>query len=364
MGLCDNPKALVLVVLVAQTSMLHLTLRVSRSAGATPYNAVAAVAYTELIKLLASVAVLSYQMSGVTKTVGFVATETCSKWRSAALLLVPAVLYTAQNTMVIYAVSYLSAAQFSVARQIKIPITGLFSVLLLKKELGARKWFAIFAVAAGVAVVQLAKTEQDSYRLVVDSGAESSGRFIGLIYALASCVTSGLASVWFEMLLKSDKVNLWLMNVQLAFFSIVISCLAVLATAPSGSGAFLEFDRLAMLSVTFSASDGLVIALVMKYADNILKGFATSLAICITATVSVMMGDIPFSYELLGGCAIVIGAIGIYGGGFSSTWCRLCRARGVADTAETGQLSASRAPSRAVSPGRAARRVPERATSP
>ena len=36
-----------------------------------------------------------------------------------------------------------------------------------------------------------------------------------------------------------------------------------------------------------------------------------------------MMGDMPFSFELLGGCSIVIGAIGIYGGGSSAAWCRL-----------------------------------------
>lgn len=45
--------------------------------------------------------------------------------------------------------------------------------------------------------------------------------------------------------------------------------------------------------MVFLRSDGLVIALVMKYADNILKGFATSVAICFTAIASVLMGDIP-----------------------------------------------------------------------
>ena len=69
-----------------------------------------------------------------------------------------------------------------------------------------------------------------------------------------------------------------------------------------------------------------------RYADNILKGFATSLAICITATVSVMMGDIPFSYELLGGCAIVIGAIGIYGGGCNDFDIDLSRRSSLAST--------------------------------
>lgn len=48
--------------------------------------------------------------------------------KSIRLLLVPAVLYAVQNTMVIHAISYLSAVEFSVARQIKVPVTGVFSV--------------------------------------------------------------------------------------------------------------------------------------------------------------------------------------------------------------------------------------------
>eukprot|EP00040_Diaphanoeca_grandis_P035204 m.220741 g.220741 ORF g.220741 m.220741 type:complete len:368 (-) comp33327_c3_seq3:31-1134(-) len=306
-------KTLVLGILVVQTSMLHLTLRISRSAGAKPYNAIAAVTYTELIKFLVSLIVFSVQSGGVVKALRIVYRETTTKFRSVSLLLIPAILYSIQNTLVIYAISYLSAAQFSVARQVKIPITGLFSVLLLRKELGLRKWLSIFAVASGVAVVQLAKTHQDSYRLFTDTETESSATK-GLLFAIASCFTSGLASVWFEMLLKNkDKVSLWLMNIQLAGFSAIISTTAVLLTADMN--AFMEFDGLALLSVSFSASDGLVIALVVKYADNILKGFATSLAICITASVSVLMGDMPFSKELMLGCLIVVSAIGLYGGG-------------------------------------------------
>ena len=51
----------------------------------------------------------------------------------------------------------------------------------------------------------------------------------------------------------------------------------------------------AYFAVACISIDGLIIALVMKYADNILKGFATSAAICMTAAISVMMGDMAFS---------------------------------------------------------------------
>ena len=45
-------------------------------------------------------------------------------------------------------------------------------------------------------------------------------------------------------------------------------------------------DTLALLIVAISALGGLVIAAVMKYADNIIKCYATSIAIVFSALVS------------------------------------------------------------------------------
>lgn len=59
--------------------------------------------------------------------------ETRENRRLLRLLLVPAFLYALQNTMVIHAISYLSAVEFSVARQIKVPVTGVFSVVLARR---------------------------------------------------------------------------------------------------------------------------------------------------------------------------------------------------------------------------------------
>jgi UDP-sugar transporter A1/2/3 len=168
-------------------------------------------------------------------------------------------------------------------------------------------------VGSGVAIVQLAKTNSDGYKKMFFHGPSEDWweHSIGMSFAVGSCVTSGLAAVWFEMVLKSSKVNLWVMNIQLAILSVLITTTGVLATA--GVGAFLKsFDRLALLAVTFSASDGLVIALVMKYADAILKGFATSVAICITALASVLMGDQPASGQLALGCAVVASSVLLY----------------------------------------------------
>ena len=52
------------------------------------------------------------------------------------------------------------------------------------------------------------------------------------------------------------------------------------------NGWFQGIDSLAILIIALSALGGLVIAAVMKYADNIVKGFATSISIIFSAFVS------------------------------------------------------------------------------
>ena len=63
-----------------------------------------------------------------------------------------------------------------------------------------------------------------------------------------------------------------------------------------------------------TASTGrLLVAVVIKYADNILKGFACSLAIIITCFVSVLLFGFQLSIQFIVGAAFVIMSIFMYG---------------------------------------------------
>ncbi len=69
------------------------------------------------------------------------------------------------------------------------------------------------------------------------------------------------------------------------------------------------------LVVCLQAFGGLVIAAVIKYADNILKSFATSLSIILTYVMSVLVGleNPRLSAAFLAGTALVIAATFLYG---------------------------------------------------
>jgi UDP-sugar transporter A1/2/3 len=106
----------------------------------------------------------------------------------------------------------------------------------------------------------------------------------GLGAVIAACFTSGLAGVYFEMVLKGSKADLWVRNVQLSLFSLVPALFPVFFSDHRNSQGFprdllRNFGGWAWGTVAIQTFGGLVTAVVIKYSDNILKGFATSLAI-------------------------------------------------------------------------------------
>jgi len=136
-------------------------------------------------------------------------------------LLVPAILYTLQNSLQYYSMSCLSAPVFQVLYQMKIITTAVFSVFILSKSISYYQWLSIFALSFGVAIVQLSQFHYSK------DGTERSNSFLGLLSVMMGCITSGFAGVYFELVLKGSKVSLWIRNIQLAIIGILCSSVSI-----------------------------------------------------------------------------------------------------------------------------------------
>ncbi|CAD6564213.1 MAG: hypothetical protein CYPHOPRED_003221 [Cyphobasidiales sp. Tagirdzhanova-0007] len=156
--------------------------------------------------------------------------------------------------------------------------------------------------------------------------------FTGFAAVIMACLTSGFAGVYFEKVLKGSSANLWVRNVQLTLFSLPPAFLAALfpefslrdlsGTAPlrttqtAGSDAptwlFGNFGGWAIATVLCQVFGGLVTALVIKYSDNIAKGFATSLSIIISFAAGVILFQFPVTLPFLVGCSIVLASTYYY----------------------------------------------------
>ncbi|KAK5977002.1 UDP-N-acetylglucosamine transporter [Trichostrongylus colubriformis] len=240
-------------------------------------------------------------------------TEVVQKRRETLKVAVPAVLYVIQNNLLFLALSKLDAATYQVTYQLKILTTAFFSVTMLGRSLNRLKWLALILLTGGVALVQM--PAGGASKATTDGSTSDS--IVGLLAVLAACFSSGFAGVYFEKILKTTNVSLWMRNLQLAFFSIFggfFMCWFYDYRAIQKDGFLQGYNNVIWIVVLLQAYGGLVIALVVKYADNILKGFAVSLSIILSSFASwFILGDFTPSLMFAAGATIVILSTFMYG---------------------------------------------------
>ncbi|TYZ66259.1 hypothetical protein PybrP1_008191, partial [[Pythium] brassicae (nom. inval.)] len=208
---------------------------------------------------------------------------------------VPALLYVIQNNLQYVAVSNLDAASFQVLYQLKILTTAVFSVVLLKKAILPLQWGAIAILMVGVALVQLDDSGAAASKSAAKGDSEQSTT-LGLFAVLAACMCSGFA-------------GLGLVSIVLAGGGLVFNDMDHL----SAHGFFYGYRPVVWAAIAVSALGGLLTAVVVKYADNILKAFATSIAIVLSVVLSIFLFDKLPTSQFLFGAFLVNGSVYIYG---------------------------------------------------
>lgn len=180
---------------------------------------------------------------------------------------------------------------------------------MLKAKLSSQQWIALIVLFFGVALIQL-PTEH------TPSPSEVKQNFIiGLIAVLIACLLSGFAGVYLEKILKGTNPSIWLRNVQLGFLGALFGLCTVFVSdweTISEKGFFGGYDWVVWLVVCLQSFGGLIVAVAVKYADNILKGFATSLAIIVSCIVSVYIFDFRITYSFSVGTTLVLMATYMY----------------------------------------------------
>ncbi|EED86413.1 udp-galactose transporter-like protein, partial [Thalassiosira pseudonana CCMP1335] len=305
-------KYLVLILLVVQNTCLVLLMRYSRTRPGTMYLGSTAVCCDEAMKLVTCLMILTDDTS---KTfLQYFQDELQFDFRMGGL----ALLYTVQKNLLYLAISNVDAAVFQVTYQAKILTTALFSVLLLGKKLSYQKIAGLLLLTLGVALVQLDKVEENASK-----SYQEQRRWVGVLAVLGACCTSGFGGVYFELVLKPQNgdtpprppPSVWAKNVQLSTFALVIALVTAFLkdhTAILRDGFFQGYSPLVVLVITLEAGGGLVVAAVIKYADNILKSFATAASIVTSTIVSMLVFGFLISKLFIGGSLLVFVAIWMY----------------------------------------------------
>jgi UDP-sugar transporter A1/2/3 len=269
-------KLLLLVGMVLQNSSTVLVGRYTRSSVAKEnlYSVSHLICVCEGAKLLLSMLLEGYSLGGISAFIDSVQLHVVAKPFDALKILVPALLYLVQNTLLYVALSNLTAPIFQVTYQAKLVTTALVSVLMLQRRYSVQQWVCLCLLSFGVAVavlgensggVDASKTQPAHTNLVV-----------GLTAVTIACLSSALAGVYFEKVLKKpgnekQPASLWMRNMQLAFFSVVIAAgqgmyqgSQLLPEGQEAVGYFHGFTFWVWILVGLQAGGGLLVAAVIK----------------------------------------------------------------------------------------------------
>uniref|UniRef100_A0A1I7WXF8 Protein kinase domain-containing protein n=1 Tax=Heterorhabditis bacteriophora TaxID=37862 RepID=A0A1I7WXF8_HETBA len=246
-----------LVVLIVQTTALVLVLRYSRTQVSYIYSLILYILkyYQFYNSIYHNVRIDLIRFVLLFKKLIFV-TDGPKYLSSTAVVMaeivaVPAVLYVIQNNLLFLALSKLDAASYQVTYQLKILTTAFFSVTMLGRVLNRLKWLALILLTAGVALVQMPSSNSSSKSVT----SNSSDNLIGVLAVLTACVSSGFAGVYFEKILKTSSVSLWMRNFQLAFFSIFGGLFMCWLYAKCGFVIFFEYFKVFIINnINFTPS--------------------------------------------------------------------------------------------------------------
>ncbi|ERF74172.1 hypothetical protein EPUS_03362 [Endocarpon pusillum Z07020] len=331
--------------------------------GGRRYLPSTAVFLTELSKLVVCLTVSLYEIATslprstpATSLFGALtsAVFTGDSWKMA----VPASLYTLANNLQYVGISNLDAATFQVTYQLKIIVTAIFSVTILRKSLTLRKWAALILLMVGVAIVSIPHSKTgglepsghsriylprslDSLRehfldttntplakrsatyegIAEDEMALNHPRVsasIGLLSVIGVCICSGLAGVYFEKVIKDAPklTSMWIRNVQLSVYSLVpalfIGVIFLDGETVARYGFFDGYDWIVASSVILQALGGILAAFCIFYADNISKNFATSISMVLSSLASFFFFDFEATGNFVLGTSVVLLATYLY----------------------------------------------------
>ncbi len=297
-----------LATFVVQHALGALLVRYTKTQQEEEYSSTVAVLMQEVaVKLPLSLILYAIENRGVCAMLKAVRRDMGDYTLEWAQMAVPAIVYTVQMNLLYVGYEHLEAAIGQLVYQTKILFTAIFSVVILSRKLTVNQWLALSMLMSGVICVQGFDKPRKA------SGKEGQIPLLGTIALALAAACSAFASVYLEKMIKCDrKPSLWLRNIQLALYGTIAAAIGV-AAKYDGTAMFSGFNALVWISIVWQAGGGLIVALTIKYADNLLRCFAQAGAIILIAIISYFLLDFVITPVFCFGVMLVILAIFLYG---------------------------------------------------
>ncbi|RXM95081.1 putative UDP-sugar transporter protein SLC35A4 [Acipenser ruthenus] len=146
-------------------------------------------------------------------------------WKHVVPYAVPALLYAVNNNLVVFMQVHMDPSTFQVLSNLKIASTALLYSAALRKRLNHRQWLSLaLLMATGICHTY---SSMGTPKQKVDEaipGTQFHITALGLLLLLVYCIVSGLAAVYTELILKTQRLPLNLQNLCNSNVTVTTSC--------------------------------------------------------------------------------------------------------------------------------------------
>lgn len=313
-------KAVCLVSLTFQNAAFVQIYKYSRlGVPETLYIPSTAVCIAEAIKVLFSFFLMVTFEKSLSDVGQFFYKSVIVKPSDTLRMCIPAIAYVIMTNLSLISGANLDVITFQIINQLKIPATVFFAILLLRSNFRLLQYLSVVVLMVGAVLVQSTDIEGVRHEMYHENFTVKklmiSDKTLGVVTGLAACILSGFSGVYFEKILKSHDSTVWSRNLQLSILSILPALIASFAKdwqEIREKGFFFGYNYVVWIVIFLQAFGGLIVALSVKLADNVSKGYATSCSIIVAGVSSTIIFHYTFNYQFLAGAALVVLSVPLY----------------------------------------------------
>lgn len=256
-----------------------------------------------------------------------------SSWVKVALI--PAGLYTVQNTAALMAYQHLDGVTFNVLNQTKTLSAALCCYIIMGTKQSSMQMVALWMLLLSAMIIERILSLDSLYALLLIQGDREKGsRNIfsstlmstipstntkhythGVLPVLLASFISGLAGAISQKNLQSNHQqggssgggrNPYLFSAELCIASLLLLALSITMSSDGvrilEQGFFHEWTPGTLIPIITNSMGGIVVGLVTKYAGSVKKGFALIFGMLLTAVVQgTLEGGYVTMEEIIGG---------------------------------------------------------------
>ncbi|KAG0454727.1 hypothetical protein HPP92_024019 [Vanilla planifolia] len=298
----------VAALLTILTSSQGILTTLSQSNGRYKYDYATIPFLAEIFKLLVSIFFLWREFNSSSPP------RMTTEWKSVRLFIVPSVIYLVHNNVQFATLIFVDPSTYQIMGNLKIVTTGILFRFFLKRKLSNLQWMAIILLAVGTTTSQVKGCGD------VPCDSLFSAPIQGYILGVFSACLSALAGVYTEYLMKKNNDSLYWQNVQLYTFGTIFNMARLLwddyrvgfEKGPWWERLLNGYTITTWLVVLNLGTTGLLVSWLMKFADNIVKVYSTSMAMLLTMLLSVYLFSFHPTLQLFLGILICMISLHLY----------------------------------------------------